>query len=148
LDPEQLEQVCQWDVEMWAHENPAMVEWAGQIRSHGMKTAILSNMHPDMVTYVRRSFAWIDSFDHHTFSAEVGLIKPEPAIYEHSLKGVGVEAREALFLDDREANVQAARDCGISAIQFQSLAQLREDLRKLSFPVLPSAGNPSPRLLP
>ena len=46
-------------------------------------------MPHEMVRYVRQRFAWLDQFDHVTFSAEVRLIKPYAAIYEHSLRGVG-----------------------------------------------------------
>jgi putative hydrolase of the HAD superfamily len=137
LGSEQLEQLCRWDVEMWAHENSMMVDWAKEVRSSGIKTAILSNMHRDMIAYARENFAWLSAFDHLTFSADVRLVKPEPAIYEHSLRGVGVAAPEALFVDDREANVHGARRLGMSVIQFQSMAQLKDELKQLDFPVLP-----------
>jgi FMN phosphatase YigB (HAD superfamily) len=91
-----------------------------------------------MVRYVRQQFRWLDQFDHLTFSAEVSLIKPDAAIYEHSLRGVGVAASEALFIDDKEPNVQGARAVGIRAIRFQSIEQLRRELRELKFPFLPA----------
>jgi putative hydrolase of the HAD superfamily len=139
LTPEQLAQLCQWDVEMWGHDNSTMVEWLRQIHSSGtVKTALLSNMPHDMIRYVRRKFDWLDQFDHQTFSAEVSLIKPDPAIYEHSLRGVGVAASEALFVDDKEPNVQGARAVGIRAIRFHSVEQLRNELGKLDFPILPA----------
>ena len=54
-----------------------MVEWLRQIHSSGVKTGLLSNMPHEMVRYVRQKFAWLDQFDHLTFSAEVSLIKPD-----------------------------------------------------------------------
>jgi putative hydrolase of the HAD superfamily len=138
LTPEQLAQLQQWDLEMWGHDNPAMVEWLRKIHSSGVKTALLSNMPHDMIHYVRQKFDWLKQFDHQTFSAEVSLIKPDPAIYEHSLRGVGVAPSEALFVDDKERNVQGARAVGIHAIQFRSVEQLRSELRELGFPVLPA----------
>ena len=137
LAPEHLKKVGPWDVEMWARLNPAMLEWLEQVHSSGIKTALLSNMPHDMITYSRRNFAWLNHFDHQTFSAEVRLVKPDPAIYRHSLDGLGVAASEALFVDDRAANVEGARAVGMFAIQFQSLAQLADDLEKLGFRVLP-----------
>ncbi len=139
LTPGQFAQLRQWDLEMWGHENPTMVGWLRQIRSSGIKTGLLSNMPHEMVRYVRQKFAWLDQFDHLTFSAEVSLIKPDAAIYEHSLRGVGVAASEAFFLDDKEANVQGARAVGIRAIRFQSIEQLRSELKELGFPILPAA---------
>lgn len=144
IGPRQLEQLYGWDSEMWGHENPTMVEWLRQLRASGMKTGLLSNMHHNMIRYLRQNFSWLDQFDHQTYSAEVSLVKPEPAIYEHSLRGVGVAASEALFVDDKKANVEGARAVGLCAIQFHSVEQLRDELRKLGLSVLPDgAGAPS-----
>jgi putative hydrolase of the HAD superfamily len=139
LTPEQVAQLRQWDLEMWGHDNPTMVTWLRQMHSSGIKTGLLSNMPHEMVQYVRQKFAWLDQFDHLTFSAEVNLIKPDAAIYEHSLRGVGVAASESLFVDDKEPNVQGARAVGMRAIRFQSIEQLAADLKELEFPVLPAA---------
>jgi putative hydrolase of the HAD superfamily len=138
LIPEQIAHLRQWDLEMWGHDNPIMVEWVRQMHSSGIKTGLLSNMPHEMVRYVRQKFEWLGQFDHLTFSAEVRLIKPDAAIYEHSLRGVGVAASEALFLDDKEPNVQGARAVGIHAIRFQSVEQLRSDLQEHKFPILPA----------
>jgi putative hydrolase of the HAD superfamily len=139
LTSEDVTQLRQWDVEMWGHENPIMIEWLKQIHSSGIRTGLLSNMPHDMIRYVRMNFAWLKYFDHQTFSAEEALIKPDPAIYEHSLQGVGVDASEALFVDDKEPNVQGALSVGIRAIRFQGLEQFSDDLEKFGFSILPAA---------
>jgi putative hydrolase of the HAD superfamily len=137
INAEQLDQVCNWDVEMWGRANAVMVAWLGQLRRGGIKTGLLSNMHPAMISYLRENFDWLELFDFKTFSAEVRMIKPDPAIYEHTLRGLGVKAAETLFLDDREINVQGARELGIHALLFRSVAQLRQELEALGFPILP-----------
>ena len=137
LNQEHLKKIGPWDVEMWAHINPTMVEWMEQIRLSGLKTGLLSNMPTDMISHARQNFPWLNHFDHKTFSAEVRLVKPELAIYRHSLDGLGVAASEALFVDDREANIEGARSVGMFAIQFRSLTQLGNDLRAQGFPILP-----------
>ena len=124
---------------------PSWWQWLKQIHSSGIKTG-LSFQHaarydPRMCG---RQFAWLEHFDHQTFSAEVQLIKPDAAIYEHSLRGVEVRASEALFVDDKEPNVQGARAVGMHAIQFQSVEQFRNDLGQLGFATLPaSAASPA-----
>jgi putative hydrolase of the HAD superfamily len=138
LTTEQVAQLRRWDVEMWAHDNPVMVQWLRQLRSSGIKTALLSNMPHEMIAHVRQTFNWLDQFDHLTFSADINLIKPDAAIYEQSLRGLGVAASEALFVDDKEHNVQGARAVGMQAIRFQSVEQLSKDLARLGFSVLPS----------
>lgn len=143
LTPDQLPLLRQWDVEMWAHENSVMVEWLKQIHSSGTRTGLLSNMPHDMIRHVRQKFAWLEQFDHQTFSAEVKLIKPDPAIYEHSLRGVGAAPSEALFVDDKETNVKGARAVGMLAAQFQSVEQFASDLERLGFPGMPTSKSSS-----
>jgi putative hydrolase of the HAD superfamily len=137
LNSRQIQQVCDLDVAMWSNVNFKMVEWARRLASSGVKVGLLSNMHPEMVAHCRRQFTWLKDFDFVTFSGEVRLIKPDPAIYQHTLRGLRVNAADALFLDDRETNVQGARALGIRAIRFQSVAQLRGDLQAIGFAILP-----------
>lgn len=139
LAPERLEQIHDLDMEMWTNVNSPMIEWAKQLRSSGMKVGLLSNMHPEMVAHCRQRFSWLDNFDFVTFSGEVRLIKPDPAIYEHTLRGLGVAASEALFLDDREINIRAAQELGMYAVRFESVEQLRRELAAAGFPILPAA---------
>jgi 2-haloacid dehalogenase len=67
----------------------------------------------------------------------VRLIKPDPLIYEHCVRGLDVARSEALFIDDRLVNIEAARVVGIHGIQFKSTAQLRIELEAAGFPILP-----------
>jgi FMN phosphatase YigB (HAD superfamily) len=96
-----------------------------------------------MIRYAREQFGWLKNFDHLTFSADVRITKPDARIYQHSLKGLEVEASDAIFVDDRAANVEGAQAVGLRAIRFLSVAQLRDELNKLEFPVLPFASSPS-----
>lgn len=137
IDRRQIETLRQVEVEIWTHLDPDMLDWLSRLNAAGFKTGLLSNMPWDMVTHVRTKCDWMEKFSFQTLSAELRLIKPHPAIYEHALNGLGVAAAESLFVDDRETNIQAARALGIRGIQFQSIAQLKDDLMALRFPVLP-----------
>jgi putative hydrolase of the HAD superfamily len=138
LTSSQLDQLRAWDVEMWSRLNPVMVDWVGALHSAGMKTGLLSNMHADMIVRVRQSFAWFSQIDCPIFSHEVRLAKPEPAIYGRCLESLQISPRQAMFIDDRAVNVEAAHKLGMSAIRFQSAMQLKQELRALGFPVLPN----------
>jgi len=138
VDDKQIDTLRKLEVEIWANADPVMLDWLAQLYAAGIKTALLSNMPTDLMTHVLANFPWMQHFTFKTFSAEVRLIKPDPAIYEQTLDGLGVAASEALFVDDRENNIQAARALGMHAIQFQSVGQLRRDLQKLEFPILPA----------
>jgi putative hydrolase of the HAD superfamily len=138
LNDELIEKLRKQDMEMWSSINLEMVEWAGYLRSVGLKTAILSNMESDMAAHMRKNFRWMSNFDSHTFSCEVRMIKPDEAIYRHCLQSLGVPASETLFVDDREENVEGARRVGLTAIRFESAGQLRDELEKMDFAILPA----------
>jgi putative hydrolase of the HAD superfamily len=137
INADDIEQARQLDLELWGQMNHAMIQWAQELHAAGFKTAILSNMPADMATHMRKNFAWLSHFDHHIFSGEVRSVKPEPAIYQHCINALGVQPTEALFIDDREINLEQARAAGICGIRFQSVEQLREDLQSLGFTILP-----------
>jgi putative hydrolase of the HAD superfamily len=143
LDRGQIERLRKIEVEIWSHPIPGMFDWVSRLRAAGFKTGLLSNMPWDLVNHVRTNCRWMEHFAFKTLSAEVRLIKPDPAIYEHTLHGLGVSAAETLFVDDREPNIRAAHALGMRAIQFLSISQLKDDLEALGFPLLP-AGEESP----
>ena len=69
-----------------------------------------------------------DYFDHLVFSYEVGLLKPDPKIFEHAIAASNRPAEALFFTDDREENIVAAAALGMHAHQFVSEAKLVEAL--------------------
>jgi putative hydrolase of the HAD superfamily len=65
------------------------------------------------------------------YSCRVGVCKPAPEIYLRALQEVGVSAGEALYIDDIEENVQAARKIGMLALRFTGVDPLYDALRRL-----------------
>lgn len=133
----QIDELCQLDIEMWSKVNPQMIRWIESLSEAGWKTALLSNMTFDMAIHVRQALHWLNRFTYQVLSCEVRLVKPDPAIYEHCLATLQVAPSEALFVDDREINVQAAQALGITSIRFQSVEQLHRELAALPLSVLP-----------
>ncbi len=135
LDEGLLDTLRTCDVEMWSHINPEMADWLERVHAAGYKTALLSNMHSDMASYVRRNFEWLRRLDCPVLSCELRLVKPDRAIYDLCLRRLAVKPSEALFIDDREVNVWAAGEAGLKALRFESVEQLHRDLAALGFPV-------------
>ena len=71
-------------------------------------------------------------FRHGVFSARVQLIKPEPAIFAFAAESFGVQAAQALFIDDVAANVRAAQDAGWQALHFRSPQQCEAELAQIT----------------
>lgn len=124
-----LQEIIQLDNESWSRPNPVVVKWAGDIRRSGLRTAILSNMPITLRRYLTEQAHWLRDFDHATWSCDVNTVKPEPAIYWHTLEALGVEPGDTLFLDDKQENVDGARKVGMNAVLFESPAQAWAEIR-------------------
>jgi putative hydrolase of the HAD superfamily len=125
---DQIRELIHEDVVSWSRVREPVLAWQRKLRAAGIKTAVLSNMMPDLLAHMRGNFAWLRDFTFQTYSCEIGAVKPEKKIYEHALAGLAVAADRALFLDDREVNIVGARAAGLHGIVFQSLEDLREKL--------------------
>ncbi|MFK7603924.1 HAD family hydrolase [Deinococcus sp. SM5_A1] len=64
-------------------------------------------------------------------SCYLGVMKPNPRIYRLALQLANVRPEEALMIDDRSQNAEAARSVGMNAVQYRDAAQLREELAAL-----------------
>jgi len=128
LDQAQIEELNLWDARMWTTQNPAMLAWQQHLKQHGLLTAILSNMGDNVLANIEREFDWIHRFDVLVWSYQLQMAKPDPAIYRHALKELGTQPEDALFLDDKALNIEAAKALGMQAIEFSTVARLRVDL--------------------
>lgn len=70
-------------------------------------------------------------FDATVLSYETGMVKPDPRIYNLILERLGVEAEEAIFIDDSERYCTAAEHLGIRAIYHQDTNDTITSLREL-----------------
>ncbi|RRA49497.1 HAD family phosphatase [Acidipila sp. EB88] len=128
LTPAQIEQLIENDVLMWSTLNEAMLLWVQAVQDAGFKTAILSNMGEELLGYMRQEFGWLGRFDHHTWSCELRIAKPDPAIYRYTCEKLGVIPEDALFLDDKPENIAAAESIGLQAILFTNVEALQAEL--------------------
>ncbi len=84
-----------------------LFDWFAAQRPH-RKTGILSNSGPG-AREAERHWGFEEITDDIVYSHEVGLAKPDPAIYALSAERLGVEPHEIVFLDDHPPNIAAAR---------------------------------------
>lgn len=73
----------------------------------------------------------LEAFDVVFASAELGMAKPDVAIYRHAAEVLGVRPEECFFTDDRPENVEGARAAGMHAEVFTGRAPLVAALREL-----------------
>jgi HAD superfamily hydrolase (TIGR01509 family) len=80
-----------------------------------------------------------DLFDAEFTSFEAGMIKPDLGYYQHVLESIGLsETRSAIFVDDKVANVEAAKSLGIHGIVFESPRALIDQLQSQLLPCTPN----------
>ncbi|MGH3154021.1 MAG: HAD-IA family hydrolase [Streptosporangiaceae bacterium] len=92
---------------------PAMYEIIRTLRTAGFSTALLSNSWGGD-EYPRADFPAL--FDAVVISAEVGMRKPEAAIFLLAAEALGLDPRECAFVDDVAANVAVAAACGMTGV--------------------------------
>ena len=128
LAPSAVEELIQWDGRMWMTLNPAMLAWAAALKARGFLTAILSNIGDTTQQAMERELKWLARFDVLVWSHQLRMAKPDPAIYRYTLEKLGLQPAEALFIDDREVNVETAAALNMKALVFTTVDQLRADL--------------------
>ncbi len=95
-------------------------------RSH--KTALLSNADYRELERILEENGLLKHFDEVVISTKVKLIKPDPAIFKLACKKLGVSTKEAIFVDDREANLIGAQQTGLRTILFSGGGALKHTL--------------------
>jgi len=93
------------------------------------KLSVLSNVNFLHLEYIKREFPIFDAFDNVITSCELGLKKPDPAIYKKALEILEVEAGSVFYTDDRAELTEKAKELGIRSFVFTGPEQLHEDLR-------------------
>jgi putative hydrolase of the HAD superfamily len=112
-------------------EKPETVKLVRALQQRGFDIYCLSNMPAPMYEHLRRRHTFWDVFRGVVVSGEIQMMKPEPQIYRHLLERFDLKARESVFVDDMQANVDAAKAVGLHAIRFQNATQCQQELDEL-----------------
>ncbi|HMN58752.1 MAG TPA: HAD family phosphatase [Anaerolinea sp.] len=113
-----------------------LYEWLTMLHPR-YKTALLTNswLRDPLDLFIKRYHLPEQrvrgAFDAVISSAAVGFRKPDPHIYQAAIDALGVQASEAVFVDDFEQNVAAARDFGLHAVHFTGADQVVLELHSL-----------------
>ena len=94
----------------------------------------LSNTNLTHLAHFETAYPFFGLFKGILASHELGLRKPDPRIYRLACERMACRPEEVFFIDDSEANVQAARSCGLTAFHYRfSDPELRQALRQAGF---------------
>lgn len=135
ISEKQLEICIELDNVGWSRPNPIMAGWAESLSQSGFQIAIVSNMPSDIREYLRH-LPWMPEFHQYTYSCEIKTVKPSAEIYLYCLEQLKIRPQEALFLDDRQMNVDAAQQLGIDSYVFTTAEELQPFVKSISLPEL------------
>ncbi len=107
------------------------VEVLRDLSAAGVPVYALSNWSAGKFPVARARYPFLGWFRDVVISGEVGMVKPDPAIFRLLLDRHGLRPAATAYIDDTEANVQVARSLGMVGIRFESARQLRAELAAL-----------------
>ena len=100
-------------------------------RSRRVKLFALTNWSAETFPYALKTFPFLTEFEGIVVSGVEKLIKPNPELYQILLRRYHLNAKQCIFIDDLERNVEAARALGFSGLVFTSPDGLRRQLEQM-----------------
>ena len=126
--PELVGALTDADCRIWADIPTAPRRLLAELAAAGTRLGLLSNAPASMGRHVRTR-DWAQPFEHLCFSAEMGLLKPDPAIYAAVSALFAVQPAAVTFFDDRPDNVAGAWEHGWRAHIWTGIDDARTALR-------------------
>ncbi len=119
-----------WGV-MLHSDIPASVEFLKSVKEAGYGVYGLTNWSHETIHVAYERYPFFSLFDGIVVSGFEKLLKPDPRLYRILLERYGLNASECIFLDDNQANVDAANALGIKALRFTNIDEVRPRLQAL-----------------
>ena len=129
-DPDTIAELHRMDSEGWSVTRPDTLALIEDLHAAGIGLAVCSNA-PSSMGRGLAAQPWAHRFGHLIFSGDLGVLKPEPAIYDAVLAATGATAERTVFFDDRVENVEGARRLGWHAFRYTDAERARRDLADL-----------------
>lgn len=112
--------------------NDSLVSYVEKLKQQGYQTACLSNGTHEWTLAVINDHGLGHLFDEVILSGDLGVVKPSPEIYMHTLEKLNIAASEAIFVDDRKVNVDAAEACGIRSLVFKTTESFIDEFEQIT----------------
>ena len=112
--------------------NQSSIDLIKQIKATGRyKIGLLSNIGHGWLDDFLPIMNSMNLFDAVILSSDIGIIKPDPKIFELMAEKLGVNTDECIMIDDTPVNIASAINTGMQGIIFDSIDQAKTDLGKL-----------------
>jgi len=98
--------------------NLPMVEFVEKQKADGARLFLLSNTNGIHVPFFEKSYPVFGHFEDRIYSHEVGLMKPDPAIFAAAVEKFDLIPENTVYIDDRPENCEAGREAGFLTIRY------------------------------
>ncbi|MEU4363958.1 HAD family phosphatase [Promicromonospora sp. NPDC023987] len=110
-------------------------ELVAELKGLGLRLYGLTNWQAETFHSAEPAAPAIGLMEDVIVSGREGMAKPDRRIFELVVERFGVDPARAVFIDDKDVNVDAARGVGFHGVVFTTTEALRKDLRALGLPV-------------
>ncbi len=119
------------EIESRFSPNNELLQLVGTLKER-YKIGLLSNFTEPWISGLLEKYTLSPYFDEILISSKEKMIKPDPRFFHAMLDRLGVRAPQSVFVDDKQTNVDAARELGMHAFLFTTNAELRDDFRNMT----------------
>jgi len=112
-------------------KNIPLLGYIGDLRSRGQKIGLLSNIGSSWITETFLSSDEQKLFDEMVLSFEVGMVKPDPNIYELMCRRLDIKPEEAVMVDDVDRYCTAAESVGMHTVVYGDFVQAKQELEEI-----------------
>jgi putative hydrolase of the HAD superfamily len=115
------------DVESWSHADEELIAYL-RVLYDKYCLAALSNIPIDIVDFYERNHRWMSLFSTKGFSSRMKVAKPSLRAYHLCCEKLQCLSEDVYFIDDREANIAAAKSVGMKTHLYCGIEGLRDFL--------------------
>lgn len=123
VDADTIEHLRRTDIDSWSRVDDTMVSYVRSLRDRAA-SAVLSNIPADHADAFLTAQPWLRHLDLVAFSGKIHLAKPDPAAFRYCVTAMAAHPGDFLFVDDRDENVRAAQDVGMTGHLYRGCAPL------------------------
>ena len=98
--------------------NVPIVHFIEEQKKSGATLHLLSNTNEIHVPFFEANYPVFDLFEGRVYSHEAKLMKPDPAIFEHTIAKLKLEPEKTIYIDDKLENCEAGKEAGLISIQY------------------------------
>ena len=115
---------------------PEVLELIKTLQVKGYSCGLATNQQSYRASVMQKELGYDDLFDNNFYSCEMGVKKPNSEYFEYIISKLEIPASQLLFIDDKDANVETAKQVGLEAFVFnatkadQPSLQLTEQLNQ------------------